>query len=778
MGNKQSYTTNSEETVSHDIKNSNELLQRSLNCEDNSFERYMLIWLDKKSNDNTLDTLRTKTLLRQLNNNRCLFYNDVNIFLNEYEQLLVAKEKILLIISGSFAEQILPQISNIPTIIIFCSNYKKYHHLLHKKYRNLCDICVEHELLKASIQREIPSLKFNLFDNQMLKTMRPLDQILASEDFTNSSAYFSYVCFIDILKQMPKTAQAMEIMIRKCLDYYRNDKTSKILDSIKEFRNTYSADKALDWYTQDTFVYKLINQAFRTEDITLWYLFRFYIVDLCEQLEDIHKKQNLSTILTLYRGQTHLPIAEFEYIKANIGALIAINGFLSTSKDVNIAKQFILGAEDSNKFKVVLFEITVDPCNLKNSIFVDIDMFTGKKGEEEILFDIGSVFKIEGIYFDEDFNIWIIKMKATDERTDQIREQLKSTRQKFKTGNINMLFGRLLLDMGHYSKAEAYFQLMLQVLPNDHDDLPLVYDHIGDLHMRITNWNEAFRNFNRSYELKKNSATDCNHPCLAISLNNIGNYFSAINKFDEALEFYRKALKCKNNQVNNAITYLNISSVYVKKGNYVEALDLCTEVRDQLQQIKPNSIVETIYCQCIIGDAYVNKREFNDAEGFYLTGLLLAKKHLPIGNLHQINCTKLLVELYVKQDDIQRALNFCCEELSIYSQYLPIDHPSIAHLLIVKGKLYRDNNPEQIQCYEKALYILEKNIHYEYESTANCLMLMGQYYDCREMYEKSIDNYRRAIEIQIKIYPADHAILLKTQNLIQLVEIKYANNIN
>lgn len=48
--------------------------------------------------------------------------------------------------------------------------------------------------------------------------------------------------------------------------------------------------------------------------------------------------------------------------------------------------------------------------------------------------------------------------------------------------------------------------MILKLLPESHPDLPSVYDSIGDLNMYITNWNEALKNYQLSYEIKKKKA--------------------------------------------------------------------------------------------------------------------------------------------------------------------------------------------------------------------------------------------------------------------------------
>ncbi|CAF5135534.1 unnamed protein product, partial [Rotaria sp. Silwood1] len=73
---------------------------------------------------------------------------------------------------------------------------------------------------------------------------------------------------------------------------------------------------------------------------------------------------------------------EFNELKENIGNLIATNGFLSTSRLLTVAMQFILGATDTDEIKVVLFEIEVN-CQNERIIFADIDKYSQLQGEQE-----------------------------------------------------------------------------------------------------------------------------------------------------------------------------------------------------------------------------------------------------------------------------------------------------------------------------------------------------------------------------------------------------------
>ena len=246
-----------------------------------------------------------------------------------------------------------------------------------------------------------------------------------------------------------------------------------------------------------------------------------------------------------------MPTKELEYLKSNVDGLISVNGFFSTSTSFDIAKLFIFGAVDDKNFKVVIFEITVDGSRLQNTVFVDIDKYTEVMFEGDILFNIGSVFRIKEVNYSAEHAAWMIKMEATDEGTYEIKKKLDAKKGEFRHENMNLMFGRLLIDMNKYTNAESYFQTMLQVLPKSHADLPFVHDYIGDLNMKTTNWKEAFNNFYSAYEMRT-KILPVDHPLIGISCNNIGNYYEAIKHYLQALEWYKKAFRCQNNQFNTA----------------------------------------------------------------------------------------------------------------------------------------------------------------------------------------------------------------------------------
>ncbi|CAF1360002.1 unnamed protein product [Didymodactylos carnosus] len=495
-----------------------------------------------------------------------------------------------------------------------------------------------------------------------------------------------YILFVELLKQLPQTEYAKHVMLDKCRDYYRRNQSE--LKKIEQFRKKYKSDQAINWYTCDSFVYRLVNQAFRTEDITLWFLIRFYIVDGLSIVEQTH----YDGVMTVYRGQSQFPLKEFEYMQHNINSLFATNAFWSTSKSLGVALQYVKDATDTDDYKVVLFEITVDQTRFKNLVFVDIDEWRKRESENEILFTIGSVFKLKSIERDDQLNLWKICMSATDESMEQLKVQIKLMKLKYQyENNTNLLFGRFLLDFGHYSKAESYFQLMLQL---DNEVTSSVYDYLGNLYMSTTNWYEAYKNFSLSLKMKStNSFSFYFRQDFGITYIGLGNYYKAIEDLGLAYKYYREALRCWNSendddQINIAVTKLNLASVYLT--DYKAAIDLCLEAREVLEKHKyePRPYAEIIYCHYLVGNIHCRQLDYYTAEDFYEAAFKMSEKFLPIGSYHRIRCINALSELYQKKDENNmRSLRFCNGQLELHENYLPESHLSIAHLLMIIGDL-------------------------------------------------------------------------------------------
>ncbi|CAF4966875.1 unnamed protein product, partial [Rotaria sp. Silwood1] len=131
-------------------------------------------------------------------------------------------------------------------------------------------------------------------------------------------------------------------MLRSCRLMYRNNEAE--LNRIDEFDKKYTHDpdsgkgKAIFWYTRDSFVYRLVNQALRTGDPDLIHPYRFFINDLYSELLSIHRQDIGSDEedFVVCRGQG-LTQPECTSLQSSVGQLVTFASFISTTVDRELA---------------------------------------------------------------------------------------------------------------------------------------------------------------------------------------------------------------------------------------------------------------------------------------------------------------------------------------------------------------------------------------------------------------------------------------------------------
>jgi hypothetical protein len=138
------------------------------------------------------------------------------------------------------------------------------------------------------------------------------------------------------------------------------------------------------------FLFRFINKALRTEDVEVLYHFRFYIIDLCKQLElkFIELKRTQTDVLKLYRG-LKLSHSEIKNFEQNLGNLISTNGYLSTSRLHSVAYTFAKKPINREGIVCALFQYEVDLNEVKKIVLADIAQYSAFPDEAEVLVDIG-----------------------------------------------------------------------------------------------------------------------------------------------------------------------------------------------------------------------------------------------------------------------------------------------------------------------------------------------------------------------------------------------------
>jgi tetratricopeptide (TPR) repeat protein len=718
----------------------------------NNKEDIQLIWLDDNMSDSS-DYLLTQTMLLELNP-AAQFYSNFDRCLDLIKS--IKDEQIFLIVSGAFARRVLSQIHQHQTLVaifIFCAN-RQHHQSLMDQYKKIVEIFTDQDSLLKSVREKMniiekQTLAFSLFD-QKQKSLKDLSK--------ESASFLLHQMLIYVLRQMTQDEQSKREMLNMCRDYYQNNKHE--LKKIQEFEESYNREKAIEWYTDECFLYKLLNKALRTEDIELLYTFRFYIIDLCADIEEENRHLKNKGTLTLYRG-TQIPSEELKKLKENVGKIISANGFLSTSRNMNISLGFVNSNYVMSSFESVLFEIQVDP-SLETVIFADVAGRGRMEGEEEVLFNLNSLFKIHSVNFDSTLNLWKVQLNATDEGAEKVEEYLTLSKQQMEETSPIIYFGRLLWnELGQVDQAGKYFNMLLKSLPADHPDIAAVYNNIGNVHDQRDELNLALKNYEIAYEIRRKHLLP-NHPHIAGSLNNIGNNYKRKGNYDLALDYYRKALEIAeinypDNHISKAMTIENIGRVYSGIKDYDTALTYFSRALEMYKHVLPDQHADIAPCLGAIGCIQKAKGNLEVALDYYHQELNMEEQCLPFDHPNLSAHLGSIVDTYKQMGETDKGLELCREKLAVQKNRLGENHPRIAQTLMIMASVRKDDNPnEALEYYEEALSMLENSIPPDHQTTSECLISMACLYSAYDMYEDALRCELKALELKRQTVTSDH----------------------
>ena len=669
-------------------------------------EEYSVILLDETPLQES-----PSLLFAQLQNivNICLHYTSINRCC-EYVQN--TKEKVLVVMTNSkYTKALLTECTerkNLKGVYILDEICSSVNDARISYFFSSTNLLQQLELDIEPLNRQL--IAFEFFNSNQ-KTIR--DLTLEGVSFMWSQM------LIDALKQFPSNAQTMDDMLALCHDYYHDNLQQ--LKLIEEFRRTYQARMAVKWYTRDSFLFRLLNKAIRTEDIDALYIFRVLIIDLCSQLEEEQHSQLISnSTLTVYHGQ-RMYLNELSKLKANIGHLVSTNAFFSTSLNERIAVIYSEHDAQSDQRESVLIKINVNAPS-RHTIYARInnERLSYVPDEDEVLFSLSTVFKVVDVFKENDKHYWIVLLQTTDEGWELFNEYKQVAKLDALSPNLEIEFGRLLMNMGQYSKAIRYFTSLTTRL---HSDNILDYENILALH---------------SY-------------CLY-----------TLGKYDEAEKILKTGLEHLDLMHGSPINiyYLrcrfHLGVVYIFKDNLELARQILEEVLCEQNRILPPS--HTYIADTIRGIGWVHSKEtgYHQSLVYNERALRIYKQTLPPNHPSRAHVLYSIAGAYEALNKWDLALDYFQQALKAQERYFPNNHPRIAETLRGIAGIYgtKSNWDKALIFYFRAISIWKENFPQGHVYMSNCLDMIGSAYRCQKQLNKALHWHTEAIDMRKKLFPS------------------------
>lgn len=727
-------------------------------------ESVRMIWLGSS----TRDDLEIKMMLLELNE-KLQSFEDLDSCVKFIQSS--NDDDVLLIITSIHSKSIVQQLISLRSSVAIFLYYNQVTIEL-----NECSNCpkvVGTYGTSKSLQQAIED-RINLIHRQrMTFSLFASLKSTTSDLWRESASFLWHQLIIDVLKKMNLNEQALDDMVNLCKSYYCDNKT--MLEKIEEFRRNYRSDSVIKWYTTDCFVYKLLNKAFRTDDLTLIYFFRQYIIDLCAEIEYESRKIRNEGVVKLYRGQKMLK-DEVERLKNGVGGLIAVKGFMSTSRDVNVALSFIADRFESNMEQSVLLEIQTDTM-LKSIIFADIAERSAMRAEDEVLFSLNAVFVVDAVKFDSSEQLWRINLTATDKGSEKVTDYLRTIQQQVDLSSPIVYFGELLWrHMGESKKAETYFKIILKTLPSDrHRDIASVHNLIGAIYHEKLDLNTALKKYEIAYAIRlKNLAK--NDPHIGDSLNNIATIYQNKRQFHRSLHYYQQALDIYEKRktglflqaaaafhLKQARTIANMGVLFRELRNVNKALKYLDKALNMYSLILPDQYPEIAKCLEYHGLIYLDKNDFDLALDFFRRALSMTEETLHTNHKHFSRLIHLIVSVHKAKGHTTEPVNFCDEQLVRQREKLDSHHPRIIYLMMQKANaLENENLNEAIHINEEALRILETQNVSDQEVHCDCLLELARMYRLAKRYTDALSCAQNALARQQCILSPMHPSIANT----------------
>ena len=495
-----------------------------------------------------------------------------------------------------------------------------------------------------------------------------------------NDAFTHSLVLINALLRLKSPSKDNQQLITLCKNKYKDN--SHQLDMIRKFKHEYTPDKALWWYTRESFLYRMLNEALRVQDIDLLLLFRFVISDVYNQL----KQNQYKSPTRVYCGQI-MTTSELRYLRRSVHGFISINSFFLTTTDRDKALDFLNDSPIDNYHHRILFIIDVDSNVVTTKPFADINKISSFIETGEILFMIGCIFRL--IEINEEGTISMMQMKLCDDNEPELQRIFEYMNKINGNGNVEnqidlRTFGDILRQMGKYDLAENIYRLALTELPSNDPLLSEVYCALGVVSKDRNDYTASLKWYQKSLEIKMRT-----NPSDFINIGNIYNCIGEAHTRNEndkkALECYKKAIERFQNahaedHPHMADIYSNIGSIYKRKKEYSEALKFYEKALAIDNQRSSGDRPNVAKSHNNIGIVYCHLNQYSLAMEHYQISLSIKLKTLPSDHLSVGKSHRNIGHVYDVKGDLQQALTSYKRAAAIFHKLLPSLHPDVTQI--------------------------------------------------------------------------------------------------
>lgn len=644
-----------------------------------NLEIFTLVWLDvptHPSDDHAEMQRQLRTIVNYLRR-----FDDIDLC-EQYIRSLSKDDRLVLLTHTQFAEDLtsrVHELRRITSIYVHAVDEEVTHEWT-KGYakvrclrKDLQDVlaCIKADDNKRK-KLQVP-LKINTFDPKQSTNRLPLN--------TNTHFLHAQLVVHFLLNTKLTDEQIVENkkeLIERCRTQYHDNVTQ--LKILHEFEHNYLASNALWWYNLHSFLYQLLNKALNSSNIDILDCLQVFIHDLLRQL----KQYRSSSTRRVYR--TYLISAdELDLLEESVGKYICINTFLSTYTSREHALEYFVDYEpDNDAVRKILLKIDVDPRAMKHKPLGNITVHSRTAQTEELLFALGSIFRVVSIHQDEN-HLSTVHLSLCDDDDPVFKPVFDYVKRQCDSNTMDLLsFGNALRRMGKVDEAKQCYERLLRDKTSDSNTISRAYHHLGRIEETKGDYDAGLEWLHKSLQVKL-TIMKPNDPSIAQSYNCIGIAYQQKGDHDKALEAFGKALAIwkrayGKNHPSVAGCLNNMGVVYKREKKYSEALqsfELALEIRARHPSANPHDLAGS---HNNIGAVYERLGHHSLAIEHYNLSLKIKSKALPAQHPSIASTLENMGYVHENRRAYNQALSYLERAAMIYRQSLPATQPEVTQI--------------------------------------------------------------------------------------------------
>ena len=254
---------------------------------------------------------------------------------------------------------------------------------LYSKEDNMLTEWAKSNLQVTSIEEKFGNLLSKLHKDSLRSDFPAFAPVFDDADTTKmNKLHFFLKHYVDFRNRQ----QAKDDFLALARSVYRDTKN---MNEFAAHYNEYDLTSIFTWYTRESFLYKVVNNCLRIASSDSILYVRLIIRDLELAIKELFQLKSRNYDGLLYRG-AFLSNDEWSSLERNIGKEIEMFGFLSSSKDKEVALRFIKRETAKKVFITII--VPASPSKDEQG-FAEVDEFS-EYAENEVLFNVRSKFTV------------------------------------------------------------------------------------------------------------------------------------------------------------------------------------------------------------------------------------------------------------------------------------------------------------------------------------------------------------------------------------------------